>query len=160
MVAVFTIREYLKMGIASELEGAHGAYAQYLLDVRNEIIRKSLDELRTALESSISQLQSSLCAELRSIDYQLQDANAELRYLEQSIQNAINATTHQFDRLSATIEDAQEQTSAAFNAHMSHVNAHLSSANESLSRLQSSTDIIAINQYIANRMAGVDAYPA
>ena len=138
-VAVFTLREYLRMGICTELEGPNGAYSQYMLDVRTSRILSSIDDLRDAIVSSISQLQMALVAEI-------QETNRSIERLGESIYYNLN-------QLEQSLRLSQQQATA-------QVTMHLSQANEKLARIQAGTETIAINQYIANRMAGVDAYLA
>lgn len=137
LVAVFAIREYLKMGICSDLEGPNGAYAQYMQDVRAQRICDSVDELRATVESSVSQLQTTLVYEMNAIRNSIQDLGA-------GISGTLNALGQSF-RLT------QQNATAQIRANMAQMN-------ETLSRLQNGTTVIAYNQYMANRMSGVDAY--
>lgn len=136
-LSAFTLREYLKMGICTELEGPDGAYAQYMLDVRTARICDSIEKLRAAIVSAISQLQMALVEEINEV-------NQNVCRLGEGIQNELY-------QLGQSLQLSQQQATT-------QVTAHLAAANERLASIQAGTATIAINQYIANRMAGVDAY--
>lgn len=135
IVALYSIREYLKMGICETLEGANGAYAQYLNDVRTQRICSSIDELRQDVLSAISQLQTNLLSQLKVI-------NNNIEYIGAGIKDSIDS-----------LQEIQKLSARDFERH-------LRNANQSLEKIQHGTALIALNQYIANRMAGVDAYLA
>ena len=87
------------------------------------------------------------------IDHNLASIQAEIGQLNTSFSNYIALFDERSRRLEGNLQSAQQQVAA-------QVTEQLYQANQTLSRIQSGTDIIAINQYIANRMAGVDAYLA
>lgn len=132
-VAVFTLREYLKMGICTELEGANGAYAQYMQDIRAARICASIDDLREAVVESISQLQRTLVDEINNV-------NQEIHFMCGDISANLN-------KLGESLNQSQALATG-----------YLTLANQTISRIEAGTATIAINQYISNRMAGVDAY--
>lgn len=138
LIAVFSIREYLKMGICSELEGPSGAYAQYMQDVRAQRICASIDELRAAVVSSVSQLQSALRAELNEINSNVLRVGDQLH----SSISGLNRMLSSYQEIGARFNDEMNLAQAA------------------LDRIVNNTNIISHNQYIMNRMQGISAYLA
>lgn len=66
MIAVTQLMEYIESGVASTLEGSHGAYAQYLQDIRANRICSKLDDISRQLDL-ITQNQTKLATLLSNI---------------------------------------------------------------------------------------------
>lgn len=133
MVAAYQIRDYLSTGICDELTGPHGAYAQYMNDVRASRICDSIDQLRESMEESFSRLQDAVIGELSNI-------HGRLDNLSYDIQRGFNALHAQ---------NAQNQQILERNFAI---------ANQHLANIETCAAVTAHNQYIANRMRGIDAY--
>ena len=133
MVAAYQIRDYLSTGICDELTGPHGAYAQYMNDVRASRICGSIDQLRESMEESFSRLQDAVIGELSNI-------HGRLDNLSYDIQRGFNALHAQ---------NAQNQQNLERNFAI---------ANKHLANIETCAAVTAHNQYIANRMHGIDAY--
>ena len=140
LIAAYQIREYLKMGMCEELTGPTGAYAVYMNDVRTARVCDSIHELQRNLVSAIGGLQSTLALELQSVQHQLGSLEQGLHANLQGISENMR-TMHRDYQLG-----------------MDSTNHHLEQANQRLARIQSGTDSIAINQYMANLKAGASAY--
>ena len=102
IVAVNQLRDYLDMGIADQLDGNNGLYAQYLLDVRTQRICDSLEDLKSALERGLSgiasamySLSSSVKETKSAINAMETSLTANMSSMQQSITAAQNATSAQ-----------------------------------------------------------------
>ena len=140
LIAAYQIREYLKMGMCEELTGPTGAYAVYMNDVRTARVCDSIHELQENLVAAIGGLQSTLALELQSVQHQLGS-------LEQGLHANLQGITSQMQEMHRDYRLGSDTT-----------NYCLAQANAKLARIQSGTDSIAINQYMANLKAGADAY--
>ncbi len=87
MLAVNQIRDYLEMGICDKLEGANGAYAQYMQDVRAKRICASIDELRETVKAGISQMKGQMSAIL----FEVGRTNDSINAMNASISSGLSS---------------------------------------------------------------------
>lgn len=140
LIAVYQIREYLKMGVCDGLEGTNGAYAMYMNDVRTARITDSIHELKKSLTSAISGLQGALMQELRTV-------NGNLTALGSSMSRSMEGISQQMQQM----QQLQQAGTAQMSAHLAEANRHLAS-------MRDNTAIMAHNQYVEQRIRNVDAY--
>ena len=137
LIAAYQIREYLQMGICDSLEGANGAYAQYMQDVRTERICTSIDKLKSTIASAIQQLQGTLIGELQNINQSIENTRI-------SIQNGTNS-------ISSKLETMQRES-------IERIEANYQDARQILSNMKENIAVSAHNQYVEQRMNGVEGY--
>ncbi len=137
LIAVYQIREYLKMGICEVLDGPNGAYSQYMNDVRTARICDSIHDLKRSLTFAIHGLQSTLINELQLVDDNLN-----------SIRREINSNMSQ---LATQMEQIHNSTASQLNARFNETNRYLESMEQNIA-------ISAHNQYVEQRLRDVDAY--
>lgn len=144
LIAIYQIREYLKMGICETLEGPTGAYAQYMLDVHTQKICTSINDMKDSIVSSIKTLGSSLW------------------HMQGALVQEIQKTTHSLDEMRTTISsdlynlssDIKEMNSAT----TSQLDEYFSHANKQLARIGDNIATSAHNQYIEQCLRNVDTY--
>ena len=140
MIAVNQIREYIEMGVCSELEGPNGAYAQYLLDIRTNRICGSIEDLKKVISSSLSQIISSQSALMK-----------ELKAVNINISNAATTLNHQFYQLSQDMLSAQSANEATLADSISRAELRLGEIGKAI-------DNIDHNQYVALRHTNIRTY--
>ncbi|MDD5897904.1 MAG: hypothetical protein PUD63_09610 [Clostridia bacterium] len=136
---------YLASGICTGLEGADGAYAQYLQDDRANRIVHRLD----AISNLLAKIQLGQQAQLRL----LSNIQFTLSGIEQSL-----GAIHQ------SINQIQQQVSDLVNIQVD-ANTYINGIGKQLNRIANEVDmakinshVIAMNQYRASIEQGVDAY--
>lgn len=140
VIAVNRIRDYLEMGICDRLEGANGAYAQYMQDVRVNRICKSVDELRQTVEKGFNEIKGKLSAFM-----------VEMRRTNANI-DALNANiSSEFSNMQRLISEGQKRSDA-------HLQADLKEANGYLRSISKTLQDAGHNEYIALKEANVSSY--
>ena len=84
IAAVTQLLEYLETGVAQQLEGPYGAYAQYLLDERNNRICVRLEEIADRLQL-IAQTQYGLYQRIQQMQASLQELTQSLGSMEKQL---------------------------------------------------------------------------
>ena len=140
IVAVNQLRDYLDMGIADQLDGNNGLYAQYLLDVRTQRICDSLEDLKRALQRGLSGIASAM--------YSLSSSVKETK-------SAINAME---TSLTANMSSMQQSLTAAQNATSAQMQSYMDQANSQLNRINNTLSTAAYNQYVTARETSARDY--
>ena len=153
MIAVTQLYEYIASGIAPGLEGPDGAYSQYMLDVRTERIRGSINQLQLAVVEGFQMVGSAqyiIMEELKSsnhllrnIEYGLDSMHSDLNKHMTEIYNETSATTMQLSALGNSAKS------------MSNVLSHINTNTQDTAM---NTAIIGFNQYLDMKSRGVDGY--
>lgn len=139
-LAVHQLREYFDMGVCDSLEGASGAIAQFLMDIRANRICGSIDELRTAVETGMQAIISNQGHILR-----------EVRETNNRITSMGQALSTQLQFMQSNILSAQYATQTKMEACMEEATKHLDSIGTTLKDA-------AHNEYIAMKAAKVEGY--
>ena len=153
LVAVTQIYEYLASGIASELEGPNGAYAQYMNDVRAERICNDLEKIRTDMNNGFKRMsanQQMLCGELKSVNRVLGEVNRSCYNLT----NGMAVTTRQLNMLAISANQMRQDVSA----DIKRLHEGLSNISEDTRMIALNSATMGLNQYLDMKSRGVDAY--
>ena len=146
LVALSYIADYLESGIADELSGPNGAYAQYENDARTQKICNSIEELKEIVESGFSNV-----LHAQSQIYQaLVEIRGGVYQIQRSVDNVYSALGQAASTLGTLLKNEQE-----FSERTSQQLAQIRQAAEVTAK---DTSMIAFNQYIDAKMRGVDAY--
>lgn len=138
-VAVNQMRDYLRMGVCDQLEGPHGAYAQYLNDVRANRICARIDDLRHLMEvgfGGMAQMMRGLILEQQKMSSSIQTMGAALDSGISNLQRSMN------EGLAAS--RSYQQSMASVNGYLKNIQTTLSEA--------------AHNEYIALKESNVSGY--
>lgn len=139
-IAAHQIRDYLQMGVCDILEGATGAYAQYMLDVRTEKVCTSISDMKKALAFSIRSLQSTLMGELRQIDSNISDLGLS------------------FTEAITSLDDSVKRWRSVSDGHYEEARRYMQLADKRLASMEYNIAASSHNQYIQQRLQNVDAY--
>lgn len=140
MIAVNQIRDYLEMGICNELEGANGAYALYMQDVRANRICASIEELRKSVEKGFENMMQTMAGVMA----ELMKTNSAIRGMRTAIESGIGG-------LQRLIYDEQASANERYQASMREANGYLKNIQTTLSEA-------AHNEYIALKESNVSGY--
>lgn len=153
LVAVTQIYEYLASGIASELEGPNGAYAQYMNDVRAERICSDLEKIRSDMNRGFERMaanQQLLCSELKSVNRALSEVNQSCYNLS----SGMAATTRQLNMLAISANQMRQDVST----EIKRLHEGLSTISEDTRLIALNSATMGLNQYLDMKARGVDAY--
>lgn len=155
LVAVTQIYEYLASGIANELEGPNGAYAQYMNDVRAERICNDLEKIRSDMNRGFDRLavnQQVLYNELNSMNQSLGEISSSCY----NLCSGMAATTSQLNTLAISANQMRQDVTADIH----RLNDRISSISEDTKIMALNSATIGFNQYLDMKSRGVDAYYA
>lgn len=146
MAAVNTIYEYIAMGLCDGLEGPHGAYAQYMEDVRTERICDSINDLKKSILSALNKIisvQRQLVGQMQMVNRNLESISNDVGNIRTEIAKGYNAIMQSVDGMKGSIDNTN-QNLAAIRAK----------GEEAKKFIQANSH----NQYVALREQNIDAY--
>lgn len=153
LVAVTQIYEYLASGIASELEGPNGAYAQYMNDVRADRICSDLKKIRSDMNKGFDRIaanQQLLCSELESVNRALSEVNRSCNKLS----GGMAAITSRLNMLAVSANQMRKDISA----DVKGLHERLSAISEDTQMIALNSATMGLNQYLDMKSRGVEGY--
>ncbi len=145
LVPVSYLYKYIASGIAEQLEGPTGAYAQYLNDERANKICKKLDDLSMQL-SKIIQLQKTQISILGNINQTLIN-----------IEKAVNLTNDSIQQMNSSIRNLTQRQVEA-NEYLNKISHQLTAIASSVDTASVNTQVLALNDYRKAIQEGVNEY--
>lgn len=149
-VAVHQIYEYLDMGVCDALEGAQGAYSQYLQDLRVNRICASINDLKNSLVNALSEFSSTqrrLISEMRAVNSNIGALKSSIEYGFSSVSADIVGG---FERVNQRIKSGNDSLQTA--------QAQMNVMQDSLNKIKSNVNAAAHNEYIALREANLNQF--
>lgn len=170
-VAVSQIYEYIASGISFRLEGADGAYAQYMNDVRINLVCSSIEQLKqTVIQGlgAISNMQHVIAEEikennirLKSIENGLASMHNELSIRLNDIYSATLDVGSDIQHMTSTISDqlySLKRVANNMEQGIDSINKGIDNVNISCRTTAMNSAIINFNQYLDMKSRGVDGY--
>ena len=146
LVALTQIYLYLDSGIATELEGPNGAYAQYMNDVRTSKICDSLEQIRKDIKNGFSMIAQNQ----RMLYESLEEGKRAISVLSDKIQDIGEGIEAQ--------KQLQESCLAELKNGMRTINTEVHCMTKKQSEIAMNTAMISLNQYIDMKSRGIEAY--